>query len=217
MRPLKTTDALIRPAIADILHHLHPDTLFYEEVGATIHFTRNPTYRDVRLDLFGVDATGCIGIEIKSDSDSLVRFKRQEPCYSKLCRTNYLVIGEKFLAKLQDVPHYWGIVLVYDGGDGMHAELVREPSDSPYYDPYAVLSLIWQDEVKHLLKKHGLYKGMSKERLKYQRKKLRENLDLEELLIDIAWLFAVRDGWKVPFHERCQPDPSYTIVYREEI
>lgn len=216
MKPKKTTDALIRPAIADIIHHLHPDTFFLEEVGATLHFTTNPTYRDVRLDLFGSDVSGGVGIEIKSDSDSLARFKTQEPCYARLCKTNYLVIGEKFLSKLQGVPHYWGVILVYDGGDGIHAELVREPEPSPFHDPYAVLSLIWQDEIKLLLKKHGLYKGMSKERLKYQRKKLRDNLSLEQILEDVHWLFTARDGWKVPFHERYPADPSYAIVYREE-
>lgn len=213
----KTTDAMIRPVIADIIHCLHPSSHFLEEVGATLHFPTRPTYRDVRLDLFGVDIHGCVGIEIKSDRDTLTRFKTQEPCYARLCKTNYLVIGEKFLTKIQDIPFYWGIILVYDGGDSLHAELVREPEPSPHYDPYAILALIWKEELVLLLKKHGLYKGMSKSRAKYMRKALRDNLSLEELMTDIHWLFTVRDGWKIPFHERHEPDPSYTIVYREEI
>jgi len=210
----QTTDKMIRPVISGLLHTLYPQATFYQEVGASLYFPKQvPTYRDIVLDVLGVQEDFSIGIEIKSDKDSLVRFARQEPCYAKLCKENYLVIGEKFLSKLQLIPHYWGVIVVYDGGDGLRAEIIREATTSPHYEPDALLMLMWQDELRMVLKKHNLYKGLSKSRARFQRRKLKESLDEEMLAKEMHWVFSVRDGWKQPYHLLYPYDPSIEHIH----
>jgi len=209
-----TTDKMIRPVISGLLHSLYPDAMFFQEVGASLYFPRQrPTYRDIVLDVLGIQPSFPIGIEIKSDKDSLVRFARQEPCYAKLCKENYLVIGEKFLTKLETIPYYWGIIVVYDGGDGLRAEIVREAQSSPHYEPDALLMLIWQDEMRMLLKKNGLYKGMSRVRLRYQRQRLKEHLDPEELMQEMHWTFSVRDNWKLAYKDIYPYDTNVNHIH----
>lgn len=216
-----TTDAIIRPVISGLIHALHPDTVFYEEVQLDVYrkkYTNKARFGSVttfRADIMGL-GSHTVGIEIKSDKDSLVRFKRQEPLYALTCEYNYIVIGEKFLHKRHDIPHYWGIIVVYEGGDGLQAEIVREASVSPSYDLWYLLTLLWRDELVMLLKKHALYKGMSKKTVLQLRQLLFESLDHGDVYQDLKWALQSRDGWRLPYEERYPYEQRNHIVYWEE-
>lgn len=215
-----TTDAIIRPVISGLIHTLYPDVTFYEEVQIDVYRKKySDKARFGSVTTFRADIMGfgkhIIGIEIKSDKDSLIRFKRQEPLYALTCQYNYIVIGEKFLQKQHDIPHYWGIIVVYEGGDGLRAEIVRESTLSPFYDFWYLSTMLWRDELIMLLKKHNLYKGMSKKTVLQLRQLLFESLENDKLYQDLKWAIQSRDGWRIPYQERYPYEEGNHIMYWE--
>lgn len=216
-----TTDAVIRPVISGLIHTLFPSTTFYQEVQVDVYrkkygvHARFGSVTTLRADIMGF-GDDVVGIEIKSDKDSLIRFKRQEPLYSVLCKYNYLVMGEKFLHKRQEVPVHWGIIVVYEGGDGLRAEIVREATASPHHDLWYLSSMIWRDELVMLLKNHDLYKGMSKKTVLQLRQHLFSSLSEEVLRKEFTWVILSRDAWKETYQETYPYEDINHIHYWEE-
>ena len=68
-----------------------------------------------RTDALGVIDGQLIGFEIKSDSDTYTRLKRQTADYDLLCDVNYLVVGKSHRRQAdQHIPAHWGIICVYE-------------------------------------------------------------------------------------------------------
>lgn len=131
MKYLRLNDPMVRNGLSDFLSSYYPRHDCYQE----IRLTSLDTYHTITADLLLADGSSLIGIEIKSDRDTLTRFELQRPVYEANCTELWLVIGEKHLLTCQRIlPWHWGLVVVYDGGDQLVAEVVREPSRNPGLD-----------------------------------------------------------------------------------
>lgn len=200
------TDAMMRPHVVRAVQSLHPGLRFYDEVNVIVNMEKSYGSGSF-LDLFGVGDT-LVGVEIKSDKDTFTRLPRQASHYRANCDVTYVAVGERLLKKMHEIPSDFGILLCYDGGDAIQVELVREPTHST--PPlHALLSLLWRDELVHLLRLHDLYKGMSKARV-YQIKQALAPIG-EELRPQIKKLLFERD-WKDFYPE---PDEHVAVTLYE--
>lgn len=135
MKYLRLNDPMVRTGLSDFLSSYYPQHDCYQE----IRLTSPDTYHTITSDLLLIDGFSLVGIEIKSDRDSLSRFELQRPVYESNCTELWLVVGEKHLLTCQQtLPWHWGLVVVYDGGDQLVAEVVREPGQNPHLDPRAL-------------------------------------------------------------------------------
>lgn len=200
------TDAMMRPHVVRAVQSLHPGIRFYDEVGVLVN--KQTRYGSGSfLDLFGVGDT-LVGVEIKSDKDTFTRLQRQASYYEANCDVTYVAVGERLLKKMHEIPSNFGILLCYDGGDVIQVELVRESTASPP-TLEALYSLLWRDELIHLLRLHDLYKGMSKARV-YQMLEVLAPLG-EVVRPQIKKLLYERD-WKTFYPE---PDEHVTVTLYE--
>lgn len=200
------TDAMMRPHVVRAVQSLHPGIRFYDEVGVLVN--KQTRYGSGSfLDLFGVGDT-LVGVEIKSDKDTFTRLQRQASYYEANCDVTYVAVGERLLKKMHEIPPNFGILLCYDGGDAIQVELVREPTASPP-TLEALYSLLWRDELIHLLRLHDLYKGMSKARV-YQMLEVLAPLG-EVVRPQIKKLLYERD-WKTFYPE---PDEHVAVTLYE--
>lgn len=72
----------------------------------------------VRVDMLLVDKR-TVGIEIKSDFDSLKRLPHQIEGYDKIFDFNYLVVGNKLLSSaMKLLPGHWGVILAQADKNG---------------------------------------------------------------------------------------------------
>ena len=73
------------------------------------------------------------GIEIKSDSDTYARLKKQVKNYDLYYDRNIIVAGSSHGAHVSEhVPKYWGIITVeLDASGNPDFDVLREPQDNP--------------------------------------------------------------------------------------
>lgn len=88
---------------------------FLEEFYGKIRIFEEKVTGISRTDALGVIDGQLIGFEIKSDSDTYTRLKRQTADYDLLCDVNYLVVGKSHRRQAdQHIPAHWGIICVYE-------------------------------------------------------------------------------------------------------
>lgn len=94
----------------------------------------------VRVDMLLVDKR-TVGIEIKSDFDSLKRLPHQIEGYDKIFDFNYLVVGNKLLpSAMKILPSHWGVILAQaDKIGGTILKHVRFPKNNPNIDLASLL------------------------------------------------------------------------------
>lgn len=98
-------DKDIRKPLFDFLEEFYGKIRIFEEKVTGIS----------RTDALGVIDGQLIGFEIKSDSDTYTRLKRQTADYDLLCDVNYLVVGKSHRRQAdQHIPAHWGIICVYE-------------------------------------------------------------------------------------------------------
>ena len=138
-----------------------------------------------------------IGLEIKSGKDTLARLPRQVESYDKFFTRNYIVVDDNHLQKVEAmIPRYWGIFLAYHDGADITIELYRDAGVNPKQSKRTVLELFWKDETTYLLRKYGLYKGMSKTRLSRRYTVLGARLSIDEVCNELYELLPQRPNWK---------------------
>lgn len=186
----RTVDKEIRPFLKEHLHTLYGDVPIYEELAIA--------YNSTVVDMVVLAQGELIGLEIKSGKDNLRRLPTQIKNYDKVFSRNYIVVDDNHLEKVERmVPHYWGIILAYHDGTGdVFIELYRDAEENPNQDAYWVLELLWRDELTYLMKKHEIYRGMSKARMVERRRKLLLHLSLYDTVQEVIHLLPQRDGWK---------------------
>ena len=113
-----------------------------------------------------------IGFEIKSDRDTLARLKRQIKGYHQFCDRNYIVVGAKYLDKVQEeVPENWGVILIQKGEneeDKPVLEILRKATAGPREHLRSQLHLLWRSELIEIIHRHnlGAVSGKNKQRLR---------------------------------------------------
>lgn len=122
---------------------------------------------EARIDLAIVNGK-TIGIEIKSDHDTLVRLPKQIEVYSKVFDRVEIVSGSKLLNPiLSSVPDWWGVATVTISNQGtLRYQRLRHCRKNSHKDPYSNAQLLWKSEMLDLLKKKSLdgkFKNKSKD------------------------------------------------------
>lgn len=118
-----------------------------------------------RADVIGIIDGNVLGFEIKSDGDSYTRLKTQTADYDRLCDYNYLVVGKTHRKHAAShVPDHWGLLCVFDQGEGETVELIRTPALNPGASLKKQVELLWRPELSRLQEWNGLpaYKQKSK-------------------------------------------------------
>lgn len=134
-----------------------------------------------RTDIIMVIEYEWIGLEIKSDSDTYTRLKRQSKDYNKFCDRNFIVIGkshEKHVA--EHIPKEWGIILVAMEEEGICVTQLREALPNSKVKLERQIEWLWRPELNHILEINKLprYKAKSK---RFVQEKLLEKVEHELL------------------------------------
>jgi hypothetical protein len=103
------------------------------------------------------------GYEIKSDCDTLDRLANQIECYDKTFDKITIVVGKKFANSIQNyVPKHWGIEIAYMNRFGnISIKRIRAPQKNNHISLNNLLDLLWNPEIKSLLKENKI-RGFSK-------------------------------------------------------
>jgi hypothetical protein len=186
-------DAIIRAHLRSGLEKRLPeDALIIDELG--IHGGH------VRADLTVLTRDKIVGYEIKSDKDSLARLPNQVKYYSKLYDQCYLVCGEKYVRKVTPIlRHWWGVYSIkpdWITPSLPQFEVYRKPGINPSPQNWALVRLLWRDEVIALLQQQGLL-GKSPRGSKYSFYQiLLAHNNRETLLAKVHLALSSRSGWR---------------------
>jgi hypothetical protein len=191
MATQRTTDKMTRPKLREFLSAYYGGYHVYEELAIDRHTTV--------VDFAVFSQKESVGFEIKSGRDSFTRLPRQVKSYDKFFTRNYIVIDDNHLARAQKaVPMYWGILLAYHDGQDIVIEIYRDADINPNQKKRTLLELLWKEETKALLRKHDLYKGMSKARISQHYTLLNRRLKIDDAHQELYELLPKRVDWKPP-------------------
>ena len=175
------------------------DILFshYEDSGLKLRIFEEFCIGKTRTDALMVTEHELIGIEFKSDKDTLERLARQVKDYNRFCDKNYLVIGQHFVEKqhlLQDIlPDFWGIYSVTMNEYGeKNLSLLREAATNPKCRIKNQLKILWRAELINLVKSNKLG-GVSAYNKKELGDKLYKNIEKNSLRYMICNELLERD------------------------
>lgn len=169
----RANDADVRALLREYLDDLHQgtDTVVLEELG--LH------QGDVRMDVASVNDE-LSGFEIKSPSDTLARWPKQQRIYSKVVDRAWLVAPTKALEKAV-APDWWGLIGVYEVGDRLGLRVTRASDLNPKPDPKSIVKLLWRDEALEILRNAGVARGVMTKSRRVIWKRLIETVPLDDL------------------------------------
>jgi hypothetical protein len=125
-----------------------PDTVIIEELGLCQGISR--------VDIAVVNGS-IHGFEIKSDQDTLKRLPGQVEIYSRSLDEVTLVVGSKHLKEAMNlVPKWWGIITAKETEETTILSMRRKRKLNPSPDPFAIVQLLWREEVFQALEERGL-------------------------------------------------------------
>ena len=149
---------------------------YLEQVFGKVRILEEKTMGKSRADVVMVLDGALAGVEIKSDADSYVRLARQVKDYDRYYDYNYVAIGTTHAHHIEEhVPDHWGIITVEyadapsanrspDRGAGLDFYLLRRAKRCPKRDMKRKLTILWREELAHILAANHLpkYSGKSK-------------------------------------------------------
>lgn len=184
----KTNDADLRQAARIYLRDLAPEGVRVVEEMCLDRGT-------VRVDLALLTAP-LLGVELKSDRDTLARLPAQMKHYNAVFGRMVLIVGAKHVEKaLALIPEWWTLLIARHDGDGVTLEIARDGRDNPNLSVKAVSDLLWRDETLALLTSRGLDKGWRTKRVAQLRRRLRENVAADVIVSAVSETLAARAGW----------------------
>jgi hypothetical protein len=151
----------------------------FENTGERLRIFEELVIGKSRADAIIVKENEIIGVEIKSDKDSLVRLKTQVKNYERFCNKCYLATGIHYIDRIEEVlPKYWGIFDITRDEEGkLHIEMYREAGhiegERPKNKLKNQMNLLWRSELISIVKKYKLG-GVTK----------RNKIELKNLIID---------------------------------
>lgn len=131
---------------------------FLEENYGKVRILEEKTTGRARADVVMITEEKLYGIEIKSDSDTYARLKKQVKYYDMYYDRNIIVAGSSHAAHIAEhVPKHWGIITVEaDKGGYVDFYILREPIDNPKVKDDRKISILWRIELNNLLRINGL-------------------------------------------------------------
>lgn len=137
------------------------------------------------------------GFEIKSDLDSLERLPNQTECYDFTFDKVTIVVGRKFEDKIvESIPEHWGIEVAYLNRFGdVTIKKIRNSKINTNVDSNKLLDLLWNNEIKKLLKNYKIkgYSTMKREQLK---ETVIENIPFKIIKDYTRETLKTRIGWR---------------------
>ncbi len=166
-------DADVRALLREYLDDLNrdTDTVVLEELGLC--------QGDVRVDVAAVNGE-LAGFEIKSPSDTLARWPKQQRIYSKVVDRAWLVAPTKAIEKAV-APEWWGLIGVFEMGDRLGLRVARPAGLNPKPDPKSIAKLLWRDEALEVLRNAGTARGVMTKSRSVIWKRLVETVSLDDL------------------------------------
>ena len=130
---------------------------FLEECYGEIRILEEKQMGRSRADLVMVIPGAVVGIEIKSDADTYARLARQVKDYDQYFDYNYAVVGSSHAWHIEErVPGWWGIITVEEIEGRADFYVLRAARTNPRLDWKKKLSLLWRQELTHILELNGL-------------------------------------------------------------
>ncbi len=88
------------------------------------------------------------GFEIKGESDSVSRIRKQAEYYERSFPMLTLVTTANHIRwALTNVPHYWGIIEASESSSGIKFNYLRAASNNPFFSRETSLLMLWKDEL----------------------------------------------------------------------
>ena len=177
-------------------HHRDPHTLVLDELGLQ--------HGKCRADIALVNGH-LVGIEIKSDVDSLYRLSTQVESYNAVFDRISLVLTRCHLeAAVPLVPEWWGLVLAKKGPrGGIDFTTIRRAQRNAGVDDFSVAQLLWRDEAKEILLELGLEERELRGNRTALYRQLLDRLSSSELRGCVRHKLKCRPEWRD--HERPSP------------
>lgn len=170
-----------------------PDTVIIEELGLCQGISR--------VDIAIVNGS-IHGFEIKSDQDTLKRLPGQVEIYSRSLDEVTLVVGSKHLKEAMNlVPKWWGIITAKETEETTNLSMRRKRKPNPSPDPFAIVQLLWREEVFQALEERGLHRGLASKPRTVLWNKLAECLSFEELGSLVRFTLKSRGNWRSDFQQ----------------
>ncbi len=162
---------------------------FLEETYGKIRILEEKVTGRARADVVMITEEALFGIEIKSDSDTYARLKKQVKNYDMYYDRNIIVAGSSHGAHVSEhVPKYWGIITVeLDASGNPDFYVLREPQDNPKVKDDRKISILWRIELNYLLKLNNLPKYARKSKF-FVQQTLLDRVDR-----DILWKQAYNE------------------------
>ena len=137
------------------------------------------------------------GYEIKSEQDTLRRLDHQIELYNRTLDFVQIVVAESHLEATQErVPSWWGVQCALESRHGVVIEVLRPPARNEESDPAAIVQLLWRDEVLHLLREHGLARGLESKPRRVLWQVLAEHFTRDELSEHVRQCLKGRLNWR---------------------
>lgn len=126
-------------------------------LGQTLIIYEKKIYKRVIADaLIFSQNQGIIGVEIKTQHDTLKRLPRQLDSYVRTCQYTYVYCHDSKVNKVQDLLAKKGYdcvgIISYEEFDGQALPgLVKSPTKSPYLIPWGYTSVLWNSELQKII------------------------------------------------------------------
>jgi len=171
--------------------HRDPDTLVVDELGLR--------HGACRADIAIVNGH-LVGVEIKSDADSLERLDAQIEGYSSVFDRAVLVTTHKHLEQaIVRVPEWWGVVRAELGPrGGVDFITVRRTMPNPGVDLYSVAQLLWRTEAAEILSGLGAKPHLLRHCRAVLYEQLVSQLTPRELRRRVRDTMKSRSSWRDP-------------------
>lgn len=142
---------LVNPELVSYLGDLGNSVVVYEK---TLPIYHNKVIADA---LMFTENQGVISFEIKTQHDNLKRLSHQLDAYARACNYNFVFCQDSQLSKVQELlahKKYDHVgIITYEEFDGhVIAGLYKKATFSPYYSLRTLASLLWKNELYHILK-----------------------------------------------------------------
>jgi hypothetical protein len=139
-----------------------------------------------------------LGIEIKSDADTLDRLPSQAAVYSEVFDLVTIVCGTRHLSKVDEmVPSWWSIMEAAQSGNCVQFTSIRDGTENPCADSAQIARLLWKDEALYILEKYGLVAGLRSKPREHLVRALCGKLDLSVIQAEVRECIKSRLNWRV--------------------
>lgn len=139
-----------------------------------------------------------IGIEIKSDSDTLDRLPSQAAVYNDIFDLVTVVCGNKHFSKVEKlIPDWWRIVSAVKSQKGIVLSEVRAGSENPCVDPTQIARLLWKEEALYVLEKYGITARLKNKPRAYLVATMCHYLSIHVIQSEVRECIKARVKWRV--------------------